>query len=163
LTSLSKKDWLEPEHSNVGRMNSLADIGQRLNHLIAQPAQADDAAELLTLGEEALEHWVRAKGKEPTADLREGYRLLALHRQGADKDPSFNACRETCRELVYHYNLLTMEPEHPDSAQRARMMPLVANHLFLFISGKLESQELGDFCCASKPLREKVYESLPSQ
>jgi hypothetical protein len=144
-------------------MNSLADIGQRLNQLIAQPAEPADAAELLTLGEEALEHWVQAKGKEPTADLREGYRLLALHRQGADKDPSFNACRETCRELVYHYNLLTMETEHPESAQRARMMPLVANHLFLFISGKLESQNLGDFCCASKPLREKVDESLPVQ
>ena len=144
-------------------MKSLADIGQRLNQLVAQPAQPSDAAELLTLGEEALEHWVRAKEKEPTEDLREGYRLLALHRQGADKDPSFNACRETCRELVYHYNLLTMEPEHPDSAQRARMMPLVANHLFLFISGKLESQELGDFCCASKPIREKVDESAPVQ
>ena len=144
-------------------MKSLANIGQRLNQLVAQPAQPSDAAELLSLGEEALEHWVRAKGKEPTDDLREGYRLLALHRQGADKDPSFNACRETCRELVYHYNLLTMETEHSESAQRARMMPLVANHLFLFISGKLESQELGDFCCASKPLREKVDESLPSQ
>ena len=144
-------------------MKTLADIGQRLNQLVAQPAQASDAAELLALGEESLEHWVLAKGKEPTLDLREGYRLLALHRQGADKDPSFNACRETCRELVYHYNLLTMEPEHPESAQRARMMPLVANHLFLFISGKMESQELGDFCCASKPIREKVDESVPVQ
>jgi hypothetical protein len=144
-------------------LKSLANIGQRLNQLLAQPAQPSDAAELLILGEEALEHWVRAKGKEPTEDLREGYRLLALHRQGADKDPSFNACRETCRELVYHYNLLTMEPEHPESVQRARMMPLVARHLFLFISGKLESQELGDFCCASKPLREKVDESIPAQ
>ncbi len=147
----------------MAALNSLADIGQRLKQLVAQPAQVSDAAELLALGEESLEHWVRAKGKEPTGDLREGYRLLALHRQGADKDPSFNACRETCRELVYHYNLLKLEPEHPDSAQRARMMPLVANHLFLFISGKLESQELGDFCCASKPLREKVDESLPVQ
>jgi len=43
------------------------------------------------------------------------------------------------------------------------MMPLVANHLFLFISGKLESQELCDFCCASKPIREKVDESIPVQ
>ena len=144
-------------------MKSLANIGQRLNQLIAQPAQPSDAAELLALGEAALEHWVRAKGKEPTEDLREGFKLLALHRQGAINDPSFNACRETCRELVYHYNLLTAQPEHPETAQRARMMPLVANHLFLFISGKLESQELGNFCCASKPVREKVDESLPAQ
>jgi len=145
------------------QLKTLAGIRQRLDQLVAQPAQPSDAAEMLILGEEALEHWVRAKGKEPTEDLREGYRLLALHRQGADKDPSFNACRETCRELVYHYNLITMEPEHPQTAQRARMMPLVARHLFLFISGKLESQELGDFCCASKPLREKVDESHPVQ
>ncbi len=145
------------------QLKTLADIGQRLDQLVAQPAQPSDAAELLILGEAALEHWVRAKGKEPTEDLREGYRLLALHRQGAINDPSFNACRETCRELVYHYNLLTMEPEHAESTQRARMMPLVARHLFLFISGKLESQELGDFCCASKPLREKVDESIPAQ
>lgn len=144
-------------------LKSLASIGQRLNQLIAQPAQPSDAAEMLVLGEAALQHWIRAKGKEPTQDLREGFKLLALHRQGADKDPSFNACRETCRELVYYYNLLTLEPEHSDSVQRARMMPLVARHLFLFISGKLESQELGDFCCASKPLREKVDETLPVQ
>jgi len=82
------------------QLKTLAGIRQRLDQLVAQPAQPSDAAEMLILGEEALEHWVRAKGKEPTEDLREGYRLLALHRQGADKDPSFNACRETCRELV---------------------------------------------------------------
>mgnify|MGYP000520692205 CR=1 FL=1 len=40
--------------------------------------------------------------------------------------------------------------------QRARMMALVANHLFLFIAGKMETEQLGEFCCASKPLREKV-------
>ena len=39
--------------------------------------------------------------------------------------------------------------------QHAAMMALVANHLFLFISGKMENEELGDFCCASKPLRER--------
>jgi hypothetical protein len=107
---------------------------------------------LLQLGEEILEHWVAAKGLEPTSDLREGFRILALHRQGAQGDPSFNACRETCRELVYHYNLLAMQPDHPESAQRLKMMALVANHLFLFISGKMEIRQLGDFCCSSKPL-----------
>ena len=70
--------------------------------------------------------------------------------------PSFNACRETCRELAYHYNLLVLEPDHPEADQRARMMGWVANHLFLFISGKMETEQLGDFCCASKPVRETV-------
>jgi hypothetical protein len=142
---------------------SVAAIGQRLDALIAAPAAAEDAAEMLALGEAILEHWVRAKGREPTRDEREGFRLLALHRQGADKDPSFNACRETCRELAYHYNLLSLEPEHPATAQRARMMALVANHLYLFISGKMETEQLGEFCCSSRPLRERVDSGTQAQ
>jgi hypothetical protein len=142
---------------------SVAAIGQRLDALIAAPATVEDAAEMLALGEAILEHWVRARGKEPTHDEREGFRLLALHRQGADKDPSFNACRETCRELAYHYNLLALEPDHEAAAQRARMMVLVANHLYLFISGKMESEQLGEFCCSSKPLRERVDSGTQAQ
>ena len=134
---------------------SLADIGRRLDRLTAAPEQVDPA-ELLQLGETVLEHWVSARGKEPTREQREGFRLLALHRQGADKDPSFNACRETCRELAYHYNLLTLEPGHEDAPRRRRMMALVANHLYLFISGKMETQQLGEFCCSSRPLRTGV-------
>jgi hypothetical protein len=141
----------------------MAAIGQRLEALVAAPAAAADADELLRLGEEALEHWIRAKGKEPTREEREGFRLLALHRQGADKDPSFNACRETCRELAYHYNLLGQQPDHPDTAQRARMMALVANHLYLFIGGKMESQQLGEFCCSSRPVRERVDSGTQAQ
>jgi hypothetical protein len=135
---------------------SVGTIGQRLEQLVAAPAVPKNAPELLALGEEVLEHWVRARNKEPTREEREGFRLLALHRQGADKDPSFNACRETCRELAYHYNLLTQQPEHPDAQQRARMMALVANHLYLFVSGKMESEQLGEFCCSSRPVRERV-------
>jgi hypothetical protein len=137
-------------------VTALVDIGLRLDELIANPPAPADAKEFLSLGERVLEQWVIAKGKEPTQEQREGFRLLALHRQGADKDPGFNACRETCRELAYHYNLLTQQANHPESAQRARMMGWVVNHLYLFISGKMETEQLGEFCCASKPLRETV-------
>jgi len=142
---------------------SLAAIGQRLDALTGVPPVAGDAAEMLALGEAVLEHWVRAKGKQPTRNEREGFRLLALHRQGADKDPSFNACRETCRELAWHYNLLTLQPEHEDTSQRARMMALVANHLYLFISGKMETEQLGEFCCSSRALRERVDSGTQAQ
>ena len=144
-------------------MSSLTDIGQRLDQLIAGPPQRQNAAELLSLGEEILEHWVRARGKEPTSDQREGFRLLALHRQGSDKEPSFNACRETCRELAWHYNLLTLQPEHEETDQRSMMMALVCNHLFLFVSGKMQTEQLGEFCCASRPVREKVDGERPAQ
>jgi len=144
-------------------VTAFADIGARLDELIAKPPEPADAGELLTLGEASLELWVMAKNREPTRDQREGFRLLALHRQGADKDPSFNACRETCRELAYHYNLLVQQADHPESAQRARMMGWVAKHLYLFISGKMETGQLGEFCCASKPLRETVDANTDAQ
>jgi len=28
--------------------------------------------------------------------------------------------------------------------------------LYLFISGKMESEQLGEFCCSSRPVRERV-------
>lgn len=134
-------------------MRSVQHIGQRLEQWVSGSVQAADAADILLLGEEILQHWVLAHGMQPTHDEREGFRLLALHRQGAEGEPSFNACRETCRELVYHYNLVTLQPNAADAPKKARMMALVANHLFLFVSGKMETRQLGDFCCASRPLR----------
>jgi hypothetical protein len=122
----------------------------------AAPTTADSQAaaeELLRASEEVIEHWVVARGEVPTDETREGFRLLALHRQGAKGEPSFNACRETCREVVYHYNLITMQPEHSDITDRLYMMGLVSKHLYLFISGKLQVAGLGEFCCSSKPIR----------
>lgn len=139
-------------------MRPLVEIEQRIESLASQsaPGGHELAAELLALGEDVLEHWVAAKGLEPTHETREGFRLLALHRLGCTDEPSFNACRETCRELVYHYNLVTLDPQHPETARRLRMMTLVANHLYLFVAGKMQVHGLGDFCCASRPLRQET-------
>jgi hypothetical protein len=109
--------------------------------------------DLLAVGEDILSHWIIARGETPTDATREGFRLLALHRQGARGEPSFNACRETCRELVYHYNLIAMEPAHPDTARRLRLAGMVAKHLYLFVSGKMEVAGLGEFCCSSRPIQ----------
>lgn len=119
--------------------------------LASDPAVAADA--LLRLGEDVLAHWVAVRGETPTDETHEGFRLLALHRQGARGEPSFNACRETCRELAYHHNLIAMEPGHPETAKRLRLMANVALHLFLFVTGKMQIAGLGEFCCASRPLR----------
>ncbi len=132
-------------------MRPLADIEARIDALTAA---SDPAAvgELLALGEEVLEHWIAARGEAPTGARREGFRLLALHRQGAKGEPSFNACRETCRELVYHYNLVTLAPDHPETGRRLAMTALLTRHLLLFVGGKLEIAQLGEFCCSSRPL-----------
>lgn len=141
-------------------MTTFADIESRIDSIINGALVSDPegltplARELLALGETVLEQWIIARGEVPTSDKKEGFRLLALHRQGAKGDPSFNACRETCRELVYHYNLVTLDPDHPEAARRARLAALVAKHLALFVGGKMEVAGLGEFCCAAKPVRE---------
>jgi hypothetical protein len=108
---------------------------------------------LLEFGEAILERWLGARGKVPTCATVEGFRILALQRQGAVGDPSFNACRESCRELVYYHNLVRLDPAHGDTGKRLRLGALVARHLWLFIDGKLQVAALGEFCCSSRPLR----------
>ena len=121
------------------------------------------ATAMLGWGERILENWNDARGEKPTKSKREGFRLLALHRQGAKGDPSFNACRETCRELVYHYNLILADPNHNETSQRLLMAKMVAKHLCLFVQGKMEEGELGDFCCSSRPVRTEIEtEEMPS-
>lgn len=114
------------------------------------------AAQMLSIGEQTLEHWIIAREQVPTEKDKEGFRLLALHRQGAKGEPSFNACRETCRELVYYYNLITLDPEHVETLQRLNMMKLITSHLYYFITGKMEQSQLGEFCCSSRPIRTKL-------
>lgn len=133
-------------------MRSLAEIELAISVAASDQDAKAGAKALLNLGEDVLEHWVTAKGSEPTEEQREGFRLLALHRQGAKGDPSFNACRETCRELAYHYNLIDQETDTAARQKYLMLMGLVASHLFLFVSGKLETSGLGEFCCSSKPL-----------
>jgi hypothetical protein len=107
--------------------------------------------QLLAAAEAVLAEWVRARGEEPTQDTVEGFRLLALHRQGARGVPSFNACRETCREIAYHYNLLGEKANE----RTQHMMRMLVTHLELFVRGKMEVEGLGEFCCASRPLRNR--------
>ena len=142
------------------RTMSLDDVAARLDAIDAASDEALRekaplyAGELLLLGETILERWSLAHDKTPTAETVEGFRLLALHRQGARGEPSFNACRESCRELVYHHNLVRLDPAHPDTPRRLRLGAMVARHLALFVGGKLEVAGLGEFCCASRPLRQ---------
>ena len=135
-------------------MRSFAEIEAEIDGVANAGLTPQEAvARLVAIGEEILEHWIIARGETPTSEQKEGFRLLALHRQGAKGDPSFNACRETARELAYHYNLITLEPDHPDTPKRVMLAAMVARHLCLFISGKMEVAGLGEFCCSSRPLR----------
>jgi hypothetical protein len=134
-------------------MRTLVELEAAIEQISAENGAPQQAAELLRITEEVIEHWIVARGDTPTAETREGFRLLALHRQGAKGDPSFNACRETCREVAYHCNLISMQPEHTETTNRLEMMKMISSHVYLFISGKMQVAELGEFCCSSKPVR----------
>jgi hypothetical protein len=127
---------------------------ERAIDVAPDPAQAaEEALRLLGLAEEVLEAWIVARGGVPSSETREGFRLLALHHEGARGVPSFNACRETCREVAWHFNLLTGAPAQ-DPARTLCMMQLLVRHLAYFVGGKMQVEGLGEFCCASRPLRQ---------
>ena len=133
-------------------MRSIEAIERELDIVPPVPTRREAARWLLGLAEEVLEAWIAARGEEPTAGQREGFRLLALHHQGAAGVPSFNACRETCREVAYHYNLLNLDAAE-GAEERLAMMGMLVRHLALFVGGKLQVEGLGEFCCASRPVR----------
>lgn len=132
-------------------MRPLAEIEAEIDSVAGTEEAA--AERLLVLAEEVLEQWIAARGQNATGEQVEGFRLLALQRQGTRGVPSFNACRETCREIAYHYNLLRLEPDAGRDEGRRRMMVMLTKHLALFVSGKMQIEGLGEFCCASRPLR----------
>ena len=135
-----------------------SDILTGIDRLLARvDGVADPGAEadrLLRQAEDVVSAWVEAKGGVPTDEAVEGFRLLALHRQGAKGEPSFNACRETAREIVFLRNVVQAAGDDPAQARHhLRLQAMVLRHLALFVGGKLMEAGLGDFCCSSRPIR----------
>ncbi len=144
-----------------------ADILDGIDRLLARidrvEAPLAEADRLLAEAEDVIAAWVTAKGGVPTDETAEGFRLLALHRQGARGEPTFNACRETAREIVFLRNVVAAAGD--DSAQarhHLRLQAMVLRHLALFVGGKLQEAGLGDFCCSSRPVRTAAAESAHS-
>ena len=133
-------------------MKSFSEIEREIEFLKHHAGVVNEPErQLLNLAEQVLEHWLVAHNLIPTLEEREGYRLLALHRQAAKLDISFNACRESCRELIYQTNLYRIDTQQNQFA----LSTMVAMHLLLFIRGKMEHNQLGEFCCSSKVIRER--------
>jgi len=144
----------------MDQLTPFEDVQARIDALLDRTAPPADivgeAERALDEGEAMLEAWLRARGKEPTMETVEGFRVLALHRQAAKGDPSFNACRETCRELVYLRNVVTNCSHDTEEAFRQlRLQAMVLRHLSLFLGGKLQEAGLGEFCCSARPLRSR--------
>ncbi len=137
-------------------MTSFTQIESTIATLHSSPSSfADPVFELLDCSEKILENWLEAHGEVATQEKREGFRLLALHRQISKMDPTFNACRETCREIAYYSNLL----QQKITTERVELSAMIARHLLYFVQGKIENQQLGEFCCSSKSIRANNTES----
>ncbi len=139
-------------------MRELAEIETLLDADVPDGSPAAIAADYLALADETMLHWLAARELEPTDAKKEGFSLLAWHRQACKGDPTFNACRETCREIAYHYNLVTLDPEHEATRARLNMMRMVTKHLYLFITNKMMDEKVGEFCCSSKVNRLNKHE-----
>lgn len=138
-------------------MEVFPDILDEIDGFLDDPATAtaDEGERLMALAEQVLVAWNLSRGAVPTDEASEGFRLLALHRQGAKGTPSFNACRETCREIVFRRNAAALY--HDDAAEsrhQLQLMAMTAKHLTLFVGGKMTEAGLGDFCCSSRPLHQ---------
>lgn len=143
------------EHPDtIGEIEQWAELISRAPVVELRREPLTLANQLLGMAESILETWLTAHGKAPTDRTVEGFRLLALHRQATRGDPSFNACRETCREIVFLRNCLRANPEGDDAGKILRLLAMVVRHLGLFVGGKLEVAGLGEFCCSSRPLRQ---------
>ncbi|MBD3728281.1 MAG: hypothetical protein IE933_01095 [Sphingomonadales bacterium] len=143
-------------------MRSIEAIESWIEDWSLREGAADGAAApmaFLLAGEEILEHWLLAHGQQPTADKKEGFRLLALHRQAAKGDPAFNACRETCREACYRYNLAQTDLPREEWQANLATLRRVVQHLAYFIGGKMRNAQLGEFCCSSRPIRNEAAEA----
>jgi hypothetical protein len=149
----------------TGESATIGDVLSRLGAIAATPRETARssnsrlAPELLQLSETVLETWLSAQGAVPTLRQKEGFRLLGLHAQAARDEPSFNACRETCREIVFQHNTVDAAGDDDQRERALRLMIMVVRHLALFVSGKLEVAGLGEFCCASRPLRQPGAEA----
>ncbi|MCX7889033.1 MAG: hypothetical protein N2422_04800 [Rhodobacteraceae bacterium] len=120
----------------------------------ADPGALPGHDALLADAERVIEAWLAARGEAPEGGTVEGFRLLALHRQGCRGTPSFNACRETCREIVFRRNTADLySDDAAEALAQRRLMAMTVKHLALFVGGKLAEAGLGDFCCSSRPLR----------
>ena len=137
-------------------MRTIADIECWIEDWTLDGCAASGAAapfELVAAAEDVLENWLIAHDKVPTREKHEGSRLLALHRQAAKGDPAFNACRETCREAAYRFNLAATDLPAPEWRTNLATLRRVVQHLVYFAGGKLRNSQLGEFCCAAKPMR----------
>jgi len=86
------------------------------------------------------------------------FRINMSHTDHATLTGYVEAIRDVERALARPIGILA-DLQGP----KLRLGAMVARHLALFIGGKLEVAGLGEFCCASRPLRSQEANAQPAE
>jgi hypothetical protein len=121
----------------------LSDIGDRIDLLkmtlgmFAPSEPAPIANELVGLSEEVFEHWLIARGEAAAADTPQEARLLALHAAAVLGEPGFAGLEQACRDVVRLRDLVSAEPDHPETAERLLVAVAAAGDIYSAITGRM--------------------------
>jgi hypothetical protein len=116
-------------------------IDQELSTLEAEVGthEADALAALLeqaiSLVARTMRAWIEAEGKPappPDADVLEVWKVLVKG------DPTWNAIRDNCRELVYYRNCLALGRADALPPVPQRMAVRTARHIFLYVRSRAQ-------------------------
>ena len=117
----------------------LVDIGDRVDLLkttlgLFPPEEpVPIARELYQLGEEVLEHWLRARGVTPADDLS----LLGLADEVAQLDGSLEAASDACREISRLEESIVHDDDNPETGARLTALAAIVGDLYALIAPKV--------------------------
>jgi hypothetical protein len=128
----------------------LGDISDRIDLLkmtlgmFAPSEPAPIANELVELSEEIFEHWLIARGEAAAADTPQEARLLALHAAAVHGEPGFTELARACTEVVRLRDLVTAEPDHPETTERLLVAAAAVGDIYSAITGRMAAGASGN-------------------
>jgi hypothetical protein len=82
--------------------------------------------------------YIEDEGRKPCppreADLLDAFKVLVKG------DPTWNAIRDNCRELVYYRNCIQLDRRDALPAQASRMAARIARHVYLYMSTRCQRE-----------------------
>lgn len=117
----------------------LVDIGERIDLLkttlgLFPPEEpVPIARELYQLGEDVLEHWLRARGVTPGDDMS----LLGLADEVAQMDGSLEVASDACREISRIEESIVHDDDSPETGARLTALAAIVGDLYALIAPKV--------------------------
>jgi hypothetical protein len=121
----------------------LADIGERVELLkttlgmFPPDEPVPIARELYQLGEDVLEHWLRARGVIPADDPS----LLGLADEVAQLDGSLEAASEMCREISRLEESVVHDDDSPETGARLAALAALVGDLYALVAPKVAAKK----------------------